>query len=366
LATLEKNQTALVKPIPEFFKVKVICRMKNADDILLRSSIKIQRTLPLNLLSSDFADFQGQSSYNTSQFHLKFIGNARVSSDSVFYRKGILMDEAVAPNNHKFYYQTRYLLKKFLTCKKIKLSDNRKYLLATNLESHGHFHWFVETLPKLFCAKEFAGEFTLLLPDKPYIRKIGLESLKLLDLNFAEVVLMKETEFYQIRNLYHISGTTEFALNDELLKEIRSVLTDGRRPGKRRLYISREKARFRKILNEKELTGILKGYGFEVLHAEDLTLSEQIDIFSSCETLLGIHGAGLTNCIFMKEAGNIVELRRKELQGNNTGYWHLSDALRHKYYYYNGIPDSDKSIIGNGCNLTIPVNHFEDEILKRI
>lgn len=45
---------------------------------------------------------------------------------------------------------------------------------------------------------------------------------------------------------------------------------------------------------------------------------------------------------------------------------HLTDSLGHKYYYYNGIPDSEKTIIGNGCNLTIPVRHFENEILKQI
>jgi capsular polysaccharide biosynthesis protein len=149
------------------------------------------------------------------------------------------------------------------------------------------------------------------------------------------------------------------------MKQIREELISGKDSGHKKFYISREKARFRKVLNEKELICMLKNNGFEIIHAEDFSLSEQIDVFSGCETLLGIHGAGLTNCVFMKQGSNVIELRRKET-AKNTGYWHLADCLDHKYYYYNGIPDSEKSIIGRGCNLTIPINDFEEKILKSL
>lgn len=340
--------------------------MKNAENILLKPAINIQRRFPANLISEDISAFSDEYSYKTYDTYLKFIENARVSPDSVVYQKGFLVDETVSSNRYKSYYRLKHLLKKILTGKKVSLNDNKKYLLVTDLESAGHFHWFTEALPKLFCIRDFADEFVLLLPDSPYIRKIATDSLELLRLNFENFVLMKETEFYKIKNLYYISRISRTGqMHDEIMKEMNKVFLAGKKTGNNRIYISRKKARFRKILNEEELTDVLKNYGFEILHAEDFSFSEQIDIFSTCGTLLGIHGAGLTNCFFMNQGSNVIELRRKETVTNN-GYWHLTDSLDHKYYYYNGIPDSEKSIIGHGCNLTIPVSHFENEILKQI
>lgn len=339
--------------------------MKNVEKVFLKPTIRIQRNYPVNLIEDDISDFSAEFSYNTNNCFLKLIKNAWVTSDSIVFQRGLLVEESLPANADTYYYQFRYFLKKNLKSKKNNLSDGKKYLLATDLESAGHFHWFAEGLPKLFCLKDIAHEFVLLLPDTPYIRKIAIDSLKLLKLDFEDLVLMNESEFYKVKNLYYITKPAQIGLNDEIMKEIRREFVFGKDSGNKKLYISREKAGFRKVLNEKELIVILKNYGFENVYAEDLSLSEQNDLFSSCGILLGIHGAGLTNCIFMEQGSKVVELRRKET-AKNTGYWHLADSLNHNYYYYNGIPDSEKSIIGRGCNLTIPIDDFEEKILRNL
>jgi capsular polysaccharide biosynthesis protein len=43
------------------------------------------------------------------------------------------------------------------------------------------------------------------------------------------------------------------------------------------------------------------------LSAENLTFKEQIDLFSKVETLIGVHGAGLTNGIWTPQA-KMIEL----------------------------------------------------------
>ncbi|MBK7706923.1 MAG: glycosyltransferase family 61 protein [Acidobacteria bacterium] len=147
------------------------------------------------------------------------------------------------------------------------------------------------------------------------------------------------------------------------MKEINVAFIGKKTEGQDKIYISRAKARVRYVLNEAELASLLKNNGFEILFGEDLSLAEQIEVFGKCSTLMGIHGAGLTNCIFMKPGGNVVELRKRE---KNYGYWHLADSLGHKYYYYNGVPDSDASLIGHGCNLTISAADLESQILKSV
>ncbi len=333
---------------------------------ILIPAIQVQHRWPVNMADCDVTEFKDQSCYRTFDSYLKKINNAWVSPDSVVYHKGLLIKETLASQDHRSYYRMRHLAKKILTGKKIRLDNNKKYLLVTDLWSAGHFHWFVDVLPKLLCIENAVNEFTLLLPDISYIRSIGLESLELLKLRFEDIILMKETELYKIKNLYYISSVTRSGqMHPELMKKLQHKFIGESKPANKRIYISRDKAPFRKVVNETAFIEVLKNNGFDILYGEDLSLAEQVNIFSTCDTLLGIHGAGLTNCIFMQPGKNVIELRRKENAPSNVGYWHLSDSLDHKYYYYNGIPDSEMPLVGKGCDLTIPLIDFEKHILQK-
>ena len=340
---------------------------KENNSVLLQSSKMVDHQWPGNMVEDDIEEFKGQKSYATFNANLKRIGSAWVSPDSVIYRNGLLVKESLASLDHLQYYRVKHFVKKIITGKKLRLDDNKKYLLATDLWSSGHFHWFVDTLPKLLSVGEKAGEFTLLLPDTPYIRTIGLESLALLQIQFDDVLLMNEKAFYKIKNLYYVSPVSiSGQLDPVLMQKMQHKFIGDTKQGTRRIYISREKAGFRKIVNEKSLVDMLKANQFDVLYGEDLTLSEQKNIFSSCNTLLGIHGAGLTNCILMHPESKVIELRRKENGPHNVGYWHLADSLNHQYYYFNGVPDSGKQFVGKGCNLSIPIDQFEQVVLQQL
>ena len=63
-----------------------------------------------------------------------------------------------------------------------------------------------------------------------------------------------------------------------------------------------------------------------------LKVKEQLDIFSNCKTLIAIHGAGLTNMIFMQPNSNILEIRQENDCSSNC-YFSMSSALDHNYYY---------------------------------
>lgn len=322
--------------------------------------------LPANLVAGDESDFVNSVSYRTRPVILKEFNGVRVSPDSVAYKNGLLINDTVNGGAATQYYQFRHLIKKYLKGKTIQLDRTKKHLLITDIDSSGHFHWFCEVLPKLIDIKDDCKDFVLLLPDKPYINKIGLESLRLMGFEFGDIIFMKRTGFYKVRDLFYIPSVSKNGLNDDLVKAVHEQIIGNRKAGKKKIYISRQKAAYRKIANEEELVSLLQQYGFEILNAEDHTLEEQLDIFSSCDTLMGIHGAGLTNCFFMRTGGKLVELRKKENNTTNVGYWHLADSLGHAYYYHNGIPDSDLSLVGRGCNLTIPLADFEKKILASL
>jgi capsular polysaccharide biosynthesis protein len=251
-----------------------------------------------------------------------------------------------------------------LTARKVRLDSSEEFLLVTDQESNGHFHWFTEVLPRLWLIKDRAPEFVLMLPDTPYMRSVAAESLQVTGIRFKEIFWVQRGEFYKVPRLYHVSKVSRTGqMDDAIMMKLNRAFVDDKPRGKRKLYISRSLARFRRVLNEKELEEKLKDYGFEAIKTDEWSLTEQIAAFSECETLIGIHGAGLTNCLFMPPGGKVIELRKRE---PNYGYWHLAESVGHKYYYYHGEPDSELSLIGRGCNLTIPVDDFEEKILKII
>ena len=76
-------------------------------------------------------------------------------------------------------------------------------------------------------------------------------------------------------------------------------------PPRKRLYISRTKAAFRRIVNENEISPFLEEHGFEKVLAEDLSLAEQVKLFGTAAAIVSGHGAGLTNLIYCM-AGSVV------------------------------------------------------------
>jgi Glycosyltransferase 61 len=80
----------------------------------------------------------------------------------------------------------------------------------------------------------------------------------------------------------------------------------------RRLFVSRRDAAKRRVVNEDELLTALATLGFEVIVPGALTFAEQVAAFSSAEVVVGPHGAGLANAIFMPRGSTIVELHHAD------------------------------------------------------
>lgn len=332
----------------------------------LRTPKKVVHRLPLNIVKEEEEDFIGYTSYTTQPVVLKEYKNVRLSPESVIYKNGLLVQETVALDSNIPYYKFRHLVKKYMEGKTIRLDPAKKYLLITDQGSSGYFHWLCEVLPKLVDLKESSHEFVLLLPDNDFVRKTGKETIDLLKLSFADIIFMNINAFYSVPKMYFIPSVSEGGLNDDLLKEINKIYSGKTTPASNRLYISRRKAAFRKILNEDDLTTLMTTYGFEVISAEDFSFAEQINLFSKANMLVGIHGAGLSNALLMPQNSTIVELRKHEGKTSNVAYWHLATALNHSYYYFNGTPDSSLPLVGRGCNLTIDIKTFEHKLLSKI
>jgi hypothetical protein len=94
-----------------------------------------------------------------------------------------------------------------------------------------------------------------------------------------------------------------------------------------RIYISRQKATKRRYQNENELVAALSDRGFKAYYLEDLSLLDQIRLFSQAEIVFGRHGAGFTNLLFASDCKVVEHMAARVL----NHYRLLSVALHLPY-----------------------------------
>ncbi len=113
----------------------------------------------------------------------------------------------------------------------------------------------------------------------------------------------------------------------------------GVRPGRRNIVISRRKQIGRKITNEEVLLQRFPQLNLEFVTLEDLSLREQVDTFAHAGVIIAVHGAGLANLVYAKDA-SVIELYPMPLQAKNSAYFvqiAASLGLPHLVLHYEGV-----------------------------
>jgi hypothetical protein len=81
----------------------------------------------------------------------------------------------------------------------------------------------------------------------------------------------------------------------------------GRR--RRRLYITRQGARWRRVLNESAIVELLDRRGFEVVDPGAFTIRQQLDLAADAEAIVGAFGAGMNLLLFAPADAALIELK---------------------------------------------------------
>jgi capsular polysaccharide biosynthesis protein len=197
------------------------------------------------------------------------------------------------------------------------------YPRAVLLPSNGYYHWLIEDLPLfLETLKHIPNPRILIYNRSPQFVK-----------DFALSLNQQVSYISRFVNLNTISvinkgPNTEWThpLDVEILREHFAKNLLPRRDGLK-IYVSREKSS-RSPIFERELAQLLKKSGWQIIFAEEMSLIEQIRTFSEAEVVCGVHGAGLSGMIWMKEGGKIIELSPEKFI---PCFARMSIVSKHKY-----------------------------------
>lgn len=293
-------------------------------------------TKPANLVQEDLLLFKNDFERQLPEVYLYEAKNINVTPHGVIFKNFKVLNQFLIWPSHKKEFNFYYLVRNYFKRKKIIANSNYKYIICFDYWSMGYFHWMCDFLPKLLLIENYCNDFVLILP-KNHQNSFIEDSLKMF--HIKKKLYFSDNEYLSLTNVIILSKICNSGDNQaELMLKLKNKFLNFYSPvinklkHSKNIYVSRSKTKGRFILNEKEVIQTLETFGFTTIYFEDYSLKEQIEIAYNCSNLIGLHGANLTNLMFMNPTNNLLELR-KENDIENNYYFSLASSFKLNYFY---------------------------------
>ncbi|KAF7819933.1 alpha-1,3-arabinosyltransferase XAT2-like isoform X1 [Senna tora] len=204
-------------------------------------------------------------------------------------------------------------------------------LFSTSGYAGNHFHDFTDIIIPLFLtSRKFNGEVQFLITDKRdwwiskyqvYLKK--LSNYEPLDIDsekdqvhcFPSVIVglkryQKELSIDPLKYSYSMRDFRDFLRSSYSLKRVKAIrLRDGGHHRKQPRLMIVTRKRTRSFTNTDQIVRMAKNMGFKVVTMEGGgNLSRFAEAVNSCDVLMGVHGAGLTNIVFLPENAIFIQI----------------------------------------------------------
>lgn len=313
------------------------------------NKLKVYRKKPVNLIPEDDYLFINEYEKHIKTARIKKLNNVYISESKLKKFKYIRFNSQQWRMNpltskDKVVYFLSDIKSLFFNKNKLEnIKIIRKAIWAIDSRSYQYFHWLTDALQRIQAANKYLKEYpVLLLPDFEnfnYIKK----SLNILGI---DSYVLEPGEFYLVEQLIlseRVSPAGNYRKN--LINDISNNFIEKNKKLKNeisfnKIWITRQYAEKRKILNFNEIKPILENHNFKIVQFENLSFEDQISISNNCEVMGGVHGAGLTNMIFMNKKSRVIEVRSKGDSSNNC-FFSLASDMEHDYFYFLAKPTSN-------------------------
>jgi hypothetical protein len=179
-------------------------------------------------------------------------------------------------------------------------------------------HWIWTYLMRLML--DVPKDLPLIIHDKvpvqflPWARLLGFEKFLTVHegAQVKRLIVPSIVAYRDCENNPCIFPQIVWALREKVLMEHGKLFPNGRR---KKLYFTRAKARWRRVVNETELFDALQKKGFEMVEMEGLTLAEQIETIADAQSIVIPTGGASPITMFAPVDCRVIELNIPGLVG---------------------------------------------------
>ncbi len=197
-----------------------------------------------------------------------------------------------------------------------------------------YYHWLVDILPRIELLRLVGAKvdryavFVQHAFQRDTLRMFGIRDDQIISTHVHRHI---QAETLLVPSIPGTTGNMPPWVGEFLRRSLRPAVrqrlpVSGQR---RRLYVSRRHAKARRVANEAEIQGILAAHDVETVVSEELSVAEQIALFTQAELVVGAHGAGLSNIVFCDNPCAIVELHGD--RGVNPCFWAMASTCGFAY-----------------------------------
>jgi len=212
--------------------------------------------------------------------------------------------------------------------------------VLSGLSGNVYFHWMVDVLPRIELLRlsgRGLAEIDWFLVNSCQ-HQFQRESLRILGIPEEKVLESDHLPHIQATELIvpsfagYLGWPPGWAMDFLRREFLKGIIPSSSYP--KRIYISRSKARYRRVLNEEDVVEVLEQFGFVSILPESMSLAEQIAHFYHAEVIVAAHGSGLTNTIFCRQGTKVIELVSPHYISHY--YWGSSQYLQLEHYFLAG------------------------------
>lgn len=208
-----------------------------------------------------------------------------------------------------------------------KTREIKSGIFLSGLASNAFGHWLPEFLPKLQFLKQHPdfSELPIIVDsDMPqshfdHLRRFADNPLILLEANellICNRLLIAPSPAFSPVELFPNSIPVQDmpGLSPRALNFLRGNLSvDSTRPRCKRIFLARKNMKWRRLLNEEQIAADLAQLGFETVYIEEMTVSEQINLFQQAQWVVAPNGSSTNNIIFSDSSVKLLILAQPNL-----------------------------------------------------
>ncbi|WP_282941167.1 glycosyltransferase family 61 protein [Paenibacillus sp. RC67] len=228
-------------------------------------------------------------------------------------------------------------------------------------------HWLIDIISRYHLLEQSGIPI-----DKYVIGKITgsfqIESLQRIGIPLEKVVIVDDERFHlQAARLVvpsvpcMIGGVPRWACQyiRSCFKE-QSTVTPVK--GFERLYVSRQDAKGRFVINENEVMDVLEKKGFKKVLLGSLTIQEQVNLFSSVKVVVAPTGANNTNFLFCHSGTKVIEFSARTMR--DSFFCKLASYVNLDYYHMECEIELPPKVIGGVDNIIVDIDKMNNVLNK--
>ena len=306
--------------------------------------MKVKRTLPININENDIDLFKHELDVKIGNPKIDSLKNIYIRKNK-FYRFNLFeyKSKLWKMNTYKFSVKIKVFMKNLLFknfFKKVDYEVIENGIWVLDEKSSMYFHWMLDSLQRLELFKitiNNNNSIKLLVPESIYDSPFVKMSV---DVYNIEIKILKEDITYKVSNLIvpnHLAKSGNY--NPKIINLIRkryldylSAISPNVKSSKK-IWITRQNSRIRKIKNFDEIKDILIQNNFDIYDFDKTEYLDQLKIVSNADVIGSVHGAGLSNMLLMTSGKKVIEVKAQNDNQNNC-YFSLASALDLSYYYF--------------------------------